>query len=58
MGCAFNSRKHILFLITFYIKVNTFFFGMKNEADQSFSLLRHIFIELPVLKLVSIMIIM
>lgn len=55
MGCTFNSRKRILFLITFYIKVNTFFFGMKNEADQSFSLLKHIFIELPVLKLVSIM---
>ena len=34
------------------------FFGMKNKADQSFSLLKHIFIEFPVLKLVSIMMIM
>ena len=51
MGCTFNNRKCVIFLISFEIKVHTCSFAKKNKADQSFSLQKYIFIEFLVYKI-------
>ena len=42
-GCVFNSRKFMMFLISFEIKVRTCSIRKKNKPDQSFSLQKEIF---------------